>query len=109
MTRLALVACLAALSIPAWAVAQQQPAPSPATAVAQQQPATPAARAAPASRNNPEKLVCTTVKSVGSRIGTRTCRSQAQAAQDKHDAELLIERTRGMKEQEIVVAAPGGG
>ena len=98
MTKLALVACLAALAIPASAVAQQQPPAS-------------RAKAAPAEKSNPDKLVCTTVKSVGSRIGTRRCRTQDQAKQDQEDAGRLVERTRGMREQQIVPLGgePSGG
>ena len=99
MTRLALVACLAALAIPATAITQEQAAPAPQ------------AKAAPAAKSNPNKLECRDTKAVGSRVRARRCRTQDQANQDNEDVQRLNERTRGMVQQNIVPlgGGPSGG
>ena len=86
MTRLTLIAFLAALAVPMAAAAQQSPKPAPKPAEAQPK--------APPEKNDPNKLVCTSVKVTGSNMARRVCKTQAEIEKERAHAEWFLENAK---------------
>lgn len=86
MTRIALVACLAALALPFAAGAQQSPNPVPKQPAAQPN--------APPDKNDPNKLICTRVTVTGSNLKSRVCKTQAQMDKERIEAQNFLEQAK---------------
>jgi hypothetical protein len=87
-----ILAMLAATVLLADTTAALQANPAPATPATQ---ATAAAQPAKKQAGNQADLICKSEPVLGSRMPVRKCRTSAQAAQDKLDAQADLERAQG--------------